>query len=64
LARSGETPGIDAAEQRVEVRIGHDVSESEARAAVRAWLDGQPALGTRAALTVVDAPADTTSSPS
>ncbi len=48
----------------VEVRIGNDVTDDQARAAVRAWLEDQPDLGQSGALRVVDAPPDTITSPS
>lgn len=48
----------------VEVRIGEDVSDAEARDALRAWLEGQPDLDRDGSLTVVDSPPDTTTAPS
>ncbi|MBW3605110.1 MAG: hypothetical protein KY460_09415 [Actinobacteria bacterium] len=48
----------------VEVRIGEDVSDAEARAALRSWLEGQPDLDRDGSLTVVDSPPDTTTAPS
>lgn len=54
----------DGQRRLVEVRIGNDVTDDEARAAVRAWLEDQPDLGQGGALRVVDAPPDTITSPS
>lgn len=51
-------------ERLVEVRIGNDVTDDQARSAIRAWLDDQPDLGHGGALRVVDAPPDTFTSPS
>lgn len=53
-----------ASQRTVEVRIGRQVDDAEARAALRAWLDGNPDLGGDGSVTVVDAPPDTTSAPS
>jgi hypothetical protein len=50
--------------QSVEVRIGDDVGDEEARRALRAWLEGQPNLDRDDSLTVVSGPADTASMPS
>lgn len=54
----------DGQRRLVEVRIGNDVTDDQARAAVRAWLEDQPDLGQGGALRVVDAPPDTITSPS
>jgi predicted outer membrane lipoprotein len=48
----------------VEVRIGDQVGDDEARRALRAWLEGQPDLDRDGSLRVVDGPADSTSMPS
>lgn len=48
----------------VEVRIGDEVDDDDARAALRAWLEGRADLTTEGGLTVVDTPADTFSEPS
>ncbi|MEM7324573.1 MAG: hypothetical protein AAF531_15900 [Actinomycetota bacterium] len=48
----------------VEVRIGDEVGDDEARRAVEAWLEGQTDLTTGGDLTVVDLPPDTMSEPS
>jgi hypothetical protein len=50
--------------QRVEVRIGDDVGDEEARRALQAWLEGQPNLDRDDSLTVTSGPADTASMPS
>ena len=50
--------------QSVEVRIGDDVSDEQARRALQAWLEGQPDLERDDALTVIRAPADSASMPS
>lgn len=57
-------PSTRSSERSVEVRVGNDVSDDEARAAIRAWLDGRPDLTDGAELTVVDAVADVESTPS
>jgi hypothetical protein len=66
MARSADDSGPPDVDRRrtVEVRIGEDVSEDEARSALREWLAGQPDLGTEGGLTVVDAVPDTVSEPS
>ncbi len=65
LARdSRRAPPTSSPERAVEVRIGEDVTGAEARAALRAWLEGQPDLDREGRLTVVDSPPDTTSAPS
>ena len=48
----------------VEVRVGDQVDDDEARRALRAWLEGQPDLDRDGSLRVVDGPADSTSMPS
>lgn len=48
----------------VEVRIGDQVGDDEARRALRAWLEGQPDLDRDESLRVVDGPADSASMPS
>lgn len=53
-----------ASERTVEVRIGAEVDEADARAALGAWLEGRPDLARDGAVTIVDAPPDTTSAPS
>lgn len=53
-----------SSERTVEVRIGAEVGDAEARESLRAWLEGQPDLDRDGSLTVVDAPPDTTSAPS
>jgi predicted outer membrane lipoprotein len=50
--------------QRVEVRIGDDVGDEEARRALQTWLQGQPNLDRDDSLTVTSGPADTASQPS
>ena len=65
LARDSQrTAPQGSSERSVEVRIGERVSDAEARASLRAWLEGQPDLDRDGGLTVVDAPPDTTSAPS
>jgi Flp pilus assembly protein TadB len=65
MARDSQRRTATAATSRtVEVRIGEDVSDAEARAALRAWLEGQPDLDRDGGLTVVDSPPDTTTAPS
>ncbi len=66
LARDDPAALDDRDGQRrvVEVRIGNDVTDDQARAAVRAWLEDQPDLGQGGALRVVDGPPDTLTSPS
>lgn len=51
-------------DRNVEVRIGRDVGDDQARRALRAWLEGQPDLDRDDSLTVVDGPADSASMPS
>lgn len=65
LAHDGEQDEAAGSPGRnVEVRIGDDVGDDEARRALRAWLEGQPDLDRDDSLTVVDGPADSTSLPS
>ena len=65
MARDSQRRTVTASTGRtVEVRIGEDVSDAEARAALRSWLEGQPVLDRDGALTVVDSPPDTTTAPS
>ncbi|HSJ46173.1 MAG TPA: hypothetical protein VK923_15975 [Euzebyales bacterium] len=61
-SRREAPPGSTA--RTVEVRIGEDVSDAEAREALRSWLEGQPDLDRDGSLTVVDSPPDTTTAPS
>lgn len=65
LARDSqrESP-VGSTGRTVEVRIGEDVDGGEARAALRAWLEGQPDLDRGGGLTVVDSPPDTATAPS
>jgi len=65
MARDSQRRAAPASTGRtVEVRIGEDVSDAEARAALRSWLEGQPHLDRDGSLTVVDSPPDTTTAPS
>lgn len=65
MARDSQRPTPAGASGRtVEVRIGEDVGDAEARESLRAWLKGQPDLDRDGSLTIVDAPPDTTSAPS
>jgi predicted outer membrane lipoprotein len=65
LANDSDRDGaMDAPERTVEVRIGTDVSDDQARRALRSWLEGQPDLDRDDSLTVVDGPADSASLPS
>ncbi len=65
LARSSDrAEPIEPNDRTIEVRIGNEVGDDEARAALRAWLEGQPDLTDDAELTIVDAPPDTVSAPS
>jgi hypothetical protein len=65
MARDSQrTTQAGSADRTVEVRIGEDVGDAEARESLRAWLKGQPDLDRDGSLTVVDAPPDTTSAPS
>jgi predicted outer membrane lipoprotein len=57
-----ERPG--APERTVEVRIGNEVTDDQARRALRTWLEGQPDLDLDDSLTVVEGPADSASLPS
>jgi hypothetical protein len=66
MARSADDsrpPGVDR-RRTVEVRIGEDVNEDEARSALREWLADQPDVRREGGLTVVDAAPDTVSEPS
>lgn len=65
MARDSQRRAAPASTGRtVEVRIGEDVSDAEARAALRSWLEGQPHLDRDGSLTVVESPPDTTTAPS
>ncbi|MEM9565506.1 MAG: hypothetical protein AAGA93_22980 [Actinomycetota bacterium] len=64
FARDGQRPASTGPPRSVEVRIGDEVDDAEARDALRAWLDGTGDLGTGGDLTVVDLPPDTISEPS
>jgi predicted outer membrane lipoprotein len=50
--------------ESVEVRIGDDVGDEQARRALQAWLEGQPNLDRDDSLTVARGPADSASMPS
>lgn len=62
--RAGERSSPTQPARLVEVRIGDDVDDDEARRALQAWLEGDPDLTVGGDLTVVDLPADTESEPS
>jgi DNA-binding transcriptional regulator YdaS (Cro superfamily) len=65
MARDSQRRAVPASPARtVEVRIGGEVSDEEARAALRAWLEGRPDLQRDGSVTVVDSPPDTTTAPS
>ncbi len=64
MARDSQRRPPAPTTRSVEVRIGEDVSDAEARAALRSWLEGQPDLDRDGSLTVVDSPPDTTTAPS
>lgn len=64
MARDSQRRAPASSARTVEVRIGEDVSDAEARAALRSWLEGQPDLDRDGSLTVVDSPPDTTTAPS
>jgi hypothetical protein len=64
LAQDSERDDVRSPDQDVEVRIGDGVSDQQARRALQAWLEGQPALDRDDSLRVVDEPADTASMPS
>ncbi len=64
FARDGQRAATAGPSRSVEVRIGDEVDDDEARRALRAWLDGTADLGTGGDLTVVDLPPDTVSEPS
>jgi hypothetical protein len=50
--------------RRIEVRIDDDVGTPELRAALEAWLAGDPDVAAEGGLLVVDAPPDTETAPS
>jgi hypothetical protein len=50
--------------RRIEVRIGDDVDTRELRAALEAWLAGDPDVDRDGGLRLVEAPADTVTVPS
>jgi hypothetical protein len=64
MARDSQRREPASTARTVEVRIGEEVSDAEARAALRSWLQGQPDLDRDGSLTVVDSPPDTTTAPS
>jgi hypothetical protein len=64
MARDSQRRAPASTTRTVEIRIGGDVSDTEARAALRSWLEGQPDLDRGGPLTVVDSPPDTTTAPS
>ena len=65
MARDSQRRTAPASTGRtVEVRIGGEVSDAEARTALRAWLEGQPDIDRDGSLTVVESPPDTTTAPS
>jgi hypothetical protein len=55
---------VDSPSRRIEVRIGDDVDTAELRAALEAWLAGDPDVEREGGLRVVEAPADTATVPS
>jgi hypothetical protein len=65
MARGAGPSGAAVPSDRaVEVRVGNEVDDAEARRAIRAWIERAGDLDTDVPLRVVDAPADTTSAPS
>jgi hypothetical protein len=57
-------PATDSPSRRIEVRIGDDVDTAELRAALEAWLAGDPDVERDGGLRVVHAPADVETVPS
>jgi len=64
IARDGQRSPSHDPERLVEVRIGPGVDDGDARAALRAWIEGRPDLTRDASLFFVDDPADTETGPS
>lgn len=64
LAQDSDEAQAESSSRTVEVRIGEDVGDEQARQAIRDWLRGQPDLGSDEPLTVVEGPADTTTTAS
>ncbi|HSK91028.1 MAG TPA: hypothetical protein VK875_06935 [Euzebyales bacterium] len=64
LAHDSQRQETTSPDRSVEVRIGEDVDEDQARQAIESWLEGQPSLDRDGSLTVVEGPVDTVSQPS
>jgi hypothetical protein len=64
FARDSQRTAPTGSTRLVEVRIGDEVDDDEARSALREWLEGRSDLTTEGGLTVVDLPADAVSEPS